>query len=123
MIMSPADKAYMDMKYQPSSPFGQTWAGYINLETAYSWDPATAMNGIPEDQILGVEAPIWTEMIASFDDLEFMAFPRMLGYAEIGWTPQSERSWQEYKTRLAMQGPRLDFLNVNYYHSPEVAWP
>ena len=123
VIMSPADKAYLDMKYQASTTLGQDWAGYITLETGYSWDPATLINGLAEKNILGVEAPLWSETLSSMDDLEYMAFPRMLGYAEIGWTPQARRDWHGYRTRLAAHGPRLEALGVHFYPSPEIAWP
>jgi hexosaminidase len=123
IIMSPADKAYMDMKYQQSTALGLDWAGYITVQTGYSWDPAAIVSGLPEKDILGVEAPLWTETLTSLADIEYMAFPRILGYAEIGWTPQSQRDWNEYRQRLALQGPRLQAMDVNYYASPEVPWP
>jgi hexosaminidase len=111
------------MKYQASTTLGQDWAGYINLETAYSWDPAMLVDGKTEKNILGLEAPLWSETLNTMHDLEYMAFPRLLGYAEIGWTPQAMRDWNEYKIRLAAQGPRLEALGVHYYPSPEVIWP
>ncbi len=123
ITMSPADRAYLDQKYSSSTPLGLDWAGYINLQTAYTWDPATLIPGITEKDILGVEAPLWSETLTSMADLEYMAFPRLLGIAEIGWTPQARRDWNEYKTRLAAQGPRLEALGVNFYQSPEVIWP
>jgi hexosaminidase len=52
-----------------------------------------------------------------------MEFPRLPGYAEIGWSPQSTHDWNSYKVRLAAQGPRWDVMGVNYYHSAEVPWP
>jgi hexosaminidase len=123
LIMSSADKAYLDMKYQASTSLGQDWAGYINLETGYSWDPAAQIDGLTEKNILGVEAPLWSETLNTMDDLEYMAFPRLLGYAEIGWTLQDRREWNEYKNRLAAHGPRLEVLDVHFYQSPEVPWP
>ncbi len=123
VIMSPANKAYLDMKYTASTSLGLDWAGYINVETGYSWDPATLVVGITEKDILGVEAPLWSETLTTMADIEYMAFPRILGYAEIGWTPQGRRDWNEYKARLAAQGPRLEALGVHFYQSPEVIWP
>ena len=70
-----------------------------------------------------MEAPLWSETLNNLDDLEYMAFPRMLGIAEIGWTPQARRDWNEYKIRLAAQGPRLEALGVHFYASPEITWP
>jgi hexosaminidase len=123
MIMSPADKAYLDMKYTDATPLGLEWAGTINLEKGYSWDPAALISGITEKDILGVEAPLWSETLNSMEDIEYMAFPRLPGLAEIGWTPQSLRDWNEYKNRLATHGPRLEALGVNFYRSPEITWP
>jgi hexosaminidase len=122
VILSSADKAYLDMKYQDATTLGLTWAGDISVETAYNWDPASLIAGITEKDILGVEAPLWSETLNNLNDLEYMAFPRMLGIAEIGWTPQAGRDWNEYKTRLAAQGTRLEALGVNFYASPEINW-
>ena len=62
------------------------------------------------------------ETIENFDDLSFLAFPRLLGYAEIGWTAQEQRRWEEYKKRLAAHGALLKSKEVNFYPSPMVEW-
>jgi hexosaminidase len=123
VVMSPAQKAYLDMKYDKDTPLGLSWAGFTNVQDSYEWDPATFVSGMPESSILGPEAPLWSETLEDIDDIEFMAFPRMAGIAEIGWSPADGRSWQEYRPRLAQQGPRWDNLSVNYYRSPEIDWP
>ncbi len=123
VIMSPADKAYLDMKYTDTTMLGLEWAGTINLEKGYSWDPAALIDGVTEKDILGLEAPLWSETLNSMEDIEYMAFPRLPGYAEIGWTPQSRRDWSEYKSRLASHGARLEALGVHFFRSPEIAWP
>jgi beta-glucosidase len=115
VIMSPASYAYLDMKYDDSSPVGLSWAGNISVQRAYDWDPATVQPDIPEAAILGVEAPLWAETVRTMDDLEYLVFPRLLGYAEIGWTPAAARSWEEYRQRLAGHVARLDALGVNFY--------
>ncbi len=122
VIMSPASKAYIDMKYTPDTPLGLDWAGYLNLETAYDWDPATQIETVSETDILGVEAPLWTETIVTRADVEFMAYPRLAGIAEVGWTPQALRAWNSYRERLASHGPRLTALGINFYRSPEISW-
>jgi hexosaminidase len=122
VIMSPAERAYLDMKYSPSTALGQDWAGYIEVKDAYSWDPATQVAGVQEGDVLGVEAPLWTETIHTMADIEAMAFPRLAGYAEIGWSPATGRNWDEYKVRLGTHGPRLTAMGVNFYRSPQVPW-
>jgi len=122
VIMSPAKKAYLDMQYDSTSKFGLHWAAYIEVDSAYSWDPATLVSGIERENIVGVEAPLWSETIATMDEVEYLAFPRLLGYAEIGWSPAASRSWEEYKVRLGKHSTRLKALNIDYYPSAFVPW-
>jgi len=122
VIMSPAPKAYLDMKYVASTPLGLKWAGYIEVQTGYEWDPATEVSGVSESDVLGVEAPLWSETIQNMKDIEYMAFPRLPGYAEIGWSPATGRNWEEYRVRLGAHGPRLMALDVYFYKSPLVDW-
>jgi hexosaminidase len=122
IIMSPAAKIYLDMKYDSGTRLGLNWAGNIEVQDAYAWDPAGILGGVTENMILGVEAPLWTETIRTAADLEYMVFPRLLGCAEIGWTPQVDRRWDEYKLRLGAQGPRLTALGVMFYRSAQVPW-
>lgn len=122
VIMSPSTKAYMDMKYNPNTELGLNWAGYIEVIDSYNWDPLTQINGISEKDILGVEAPLWTETILNFSDIEFMLFPRLPGIAEIGWSPASKRNWEEYKSRLVAHGIYWKAIGLNFYLSPQINW-
>lgn len=100
VLMSPAKKAYLDMQYDSLSPYGLHWAGYISVQDAYNWDPLSYVPGLDADQILGIEAPLWSETISDSSGLEYLAFPRLIGLAELGWTPQSLRSWEDFNRRL-----------------------
>jgi hexosaminidase len=122
LVMSPANRAYLDMQYNPDSPLGLHWAGYVEVKDSYSWDPATLVDAVGEKDILGVEGPLWSETIDSSPDIEFLAFPRLPGLAEIGWSRATGRSWDEYRHRLAAQGPRWDVMGINYYRSTQVPW-
>ena len=120
--MSPANKAYMDMQYDSTTVLGLHWAAYIEVDTAYIWDPAKLAPGITKENILGIEAPLWTETITNIDEIEYMIFPRLPGYAEIGWTPATNRNWDEYKVRLGKQAERFKALGIDFYKSPVVPW-
>lgn len=122
VIFSPSSKVYMDMKYNPNTELGLNWAGYIEASDSYNWDPLTEINGISDKQILGVEAPLWTETILNFSHIEFMLFPRLPGIAEIGWSPSYKRNWEEYKYRLANHGNYWKKTGLNFYKSPEINW-
>jgi hexosaminidase len=122
VIMSIADKAYLDMKYDADTPIGLTWAGIVSVRTSYEWDPGAAAAGVPESAVLGVEGPLWAETITNINDYEFLAFPRLAALAEAAWTPQASRTWEDFRSRLAAQGPRWTALGLNFYRSPEVPW-
>lgn len=122
ILMSPASKAYIDMQYDSKTKLGLHWAGYLEVDSSYIWDPATLAEGVAQDNIIGVEAPLWTETLTNMDEIEYMVFPRLPGIAEIGWTPASERNWNEYKLRLAKQGERFKALDINFYRTKLVPW-
>lgn len=119
LIVSPPDRAYIDMKYDEQTPIGLKWAGYISTETSYSWSP---LDYVPQSAVLGIECPLWTETVRTMDDIEYLAFPRLLSHAEIGWTNDAQRAWNEYRKRLAAFAPRLAAQDVGYYEDPAVPW-
>ncbi|MDO8952790.1 MAG: beta-N-acetylhexosaminidase [Draconibacterium sp.] len=122
VIISPASRAYLDMQYDSTTHLGLHWAGYIEVDKGYSWNPLELVPGITKEQILGIEAPLWTETLTNIDEVEYMVFPRLPGYAEIGWTSPDSRSWEEYKLRLAQHGKRFEAMDINFYRSPMVPW-
>lgn len=122
ILMSPAIKAYLDMQYDSTSKFGLHWASYIEVDSAYIWDPAEFTPGIEKQNIIGIEAPLWAETISDLEEAEYLVFPRLPGYAEIGWTAPSQRSWDEYKNRLAAHAPRFRAWGIDFYESKKVDW-
>jgi hexosaminidase len=122
IIMSPAKKAYLDMQYDKTTKLGLHWAAYIEVDSAYIWDPATYIPGVKKENILGVEAALWTETITNMNEIEYMVFPRLPGIAEVGWTATPARNWNEYKTRLAKHGERFKAMEIDYYQSKLVPW-
>jgi len=123
LIMSPANHAYLDMKYNARTRLGQRWAGYIDVDTAYGWDPGAYLTGVSASSVRGVEAPLWTETIETIADIEYMAFPRLPAIAELGWSPTSTHDFTAFTARLGAQGPRWHVMGINYYHSTQVSWP
>jgi len=123
LILSPADRVYLDMKYTEDTPLGQDWAGLVEVKRSYDWDPGNYLAGVPSSAIRGVEAPLWSETIVTDANIQYMAFPRLPGVAELGWSPASTHDWDTYKVRLAAQAPRWDALGIDYYRSPQVPWP
>ena len=122
LIVSPANRAYIDMKYHKQTPIGLDWAAVIEVRDAYDWDPLGVAEGVTEGSVLGVEAPLWSETIANIRDVEYLAFPRIAAIAEIAWSPRERRNWNDFRVRLGAQAPRWSALGINFYRSPQVPW-
>jgi hexosaminidase len=121
-VLSPANRTYLDLKYDERTDLGLTWAGYVEVRDAYDWDLSTVLEGPGEEHVLGVEAQLWSETLRGIADVELMAFPRLPAVAEVGWSPPGRRDWDGFRRRLAAQGPRWSALGVAYHRSPQVPW-
>ncbi|MET0885486.1 MAG: family 20 glycosylhydrolase [Mycetocola sp.] len=123
LILSPADVAYLDITYDETTPIGQAWAGGpTTVRAAYEWEPADILPGIADERILGVEAPLWTETVASAADIEYLVFPRLAAVAEIAWSAPAgtpERNWAEFSDRLEAWYPRFLALGIGAFREGE----
>jgi hexosaminidase len=79
------------------------------------------MDGLEENDILGLEAPLWTETVVTMKDIEYLSFPRVIGIAELAWSPKGQ-NWEEYRRRLVAHGKRMEGMGINFYKSPDVDW-
>ncbi len=122
VLMSPANRIYLDMKYNKNTKLGLNWAGYVEVKDAYSWNPGAYLSGVTEANIHGVEAPLWTETIRTSSDIEQMAFPRLPVAAELGWSTAANHNWDRFAPRLGALGPRFKVQGINYYASTQVPW-
>ena len=69
------------------------------------------------DGIEGVEAPLWSEKVRTFHEVEHLCFPRLLCLAEVGWTPQPMRQWDDFRLRLQHETNRLAMEGVSVHRS------
>jgi hexosaminidase len=120
LVASPANHAYLDMVHELQANFGQVWAGPIDVQRAYAWDPV--LDGVDEADVLGVEGALWTEQITTEARLGLMLWPRLAALAEVGWTAADDRDWDDFRARLGWHGARLEALDVDFYRDGGVAW-
>ncbi len=125
LILSPADAVYLDIKPDADSPIGLVWAnGPTSVARAYDWEPLALIEGLVESDILGVEAPMWTETIRTPADIDAMAFPRIAAAAEIAWSAATGplRTWDSFRERVAGLGPLWTALGIGFAASDEIPW-
>jgi hexosaminidase len=120
VIMTPTSHTYFD--YYQGDPVQEPLAirGLTPLEKVYGFEPVPeTLSAEDAAHILGAQGNVWTEYMATTDHVEYMVFPRMLALAEVVWSPQELRNWEDFVQRLPAQLQHLDTLGVNY-RQPEV---
>lgn len=115
VVLSCAPFAYFDFAYEREwEERGLYWAGFIDLRTAWEWDPMDLFAIRPEvdlygrkmrdaelvqlnedgkRNVWGVQGQLWSELIDGRERLEGMLAPRVLALAERGWTCDSLGNW------------------------------
>lgn len=104
---------YYQSEDRAAEPLGI--GGFISLEKAYSFEPIPP-ELTPEQgrHIIGGQGQVWTEYIADYRHVEYMAFPRLAALAESVWTPAERKDYGDFRGRLSTHLERLAILDVNY---------
>lgn len=126
LILSPADAIYLDMKQTADDELGLVWAnGPTSLHRAYQWDPAAVIEGVGDGQLLGVEAPLWTETVRDLDAIDRLVFPRIAAAAEAAWSvplgSSDRRTWSSFRERVEALGPLWASLGIHVCAADDAA--
>lgn len=116
VIMTPNSHFYFDY-YQSedtdNEPFGI--GGYVPVEKVYSYDPYLEIAGSSaRSHILGIQANVWTEYIATPEHLEYMVLPRLAALAEVQWTLPQNKDWDRFLSNLSHEAAMYDAAGYNY---------
>ena len=124
VVMSPTTYCYFD--YYQSSHAIEPLAigGYLPLEKVYQYNPIPKeLNKEEQRFILGGQANLWTEYISTFEQLEYMTYPRALALSQSLWST-AKPSYEEFlAVYLKYQENYLTRNGVNYaksIHYPEL---
>ncbi len=98
VVLCPRIPFYFDFVQDDSHQTGRRWNGFGTLEQVYSFTSESVVSQKHKNQIFGIQANIWTEIIASEKRLDFMTFPRISALAEAAWS--EKRNYPEYLNRL-----------------------
>jgi len=84
------------------------------LKKTYEFDIRKTYNPIGQKNILGFEAPAWSEYIQDKKRLDWQTYPRLIAMAEVAWTKQKAKDYASFIERLDVINKRLDILGVNH---------
>jgi len=148
VILTGVTHLYLDLAYNTSSTEpGLYWGGYVDIEKPFYFIPYNYLKNLKEDDlgkplnpatiksrtaltaqgqanIVGMEAPLWSETNRTPEQFEYKLLPKLLGVAERAWAKdpqwateksasQSEilynRAWSQFINTVGKRElPRLD---------------
>lgn len=102
IINSDARHIYLDQKITVKDVLGLTWACPEGLPTPYTyeWDPLEVFPPTVREQVIGIEACLWSETVRGPEDAATLLFPRLTAIAEVAWSPQERRCWEDFYGRV-----------------------
>ena len=96
----------------------QANGGYLPLKKLYHYSlEKENLSPALQKNILGTQANLWAEHVSSTEHSEYMLFPRLLALAEISWTSDNLKNWDNFINRTQAFMKRLDVMKVNYARS------
>ncbi len=109
-VMAPGKYCYLDGYQDAPHTQPEAIGGYLPISLMYSFNPAPdSLAASTRAHIKGIEATLFTEYVATDDHAEYMLYPRVMATAEIGWTPQDRRHYDDFRKRaLAFNGRLRD---------------
>jgi hexosaminidase len=107
VIMSPTTHCYFDYR-QLDSESEPGYHGSVTLRDVYDFNPVPVeLTAEQAEHVIGAQGNVWTERMYAPKDVEFMVLPRLCALAEVVWSPQESRRWNDFQSRL---GPHLEML-------------
>ena len=102
--------------YTPNSPFYLDYQqDKKSVRAIYDYVPELeGMTAEQQQLIMGVQGNIWCEWIPSRERMLYMAAPRMLAIAELGWSGPKQDNWEDFRSRMTDQFNRLNVMDIPY---------
>lgn len=104
VVVSKIGSVYLDYNYI-----------FTPLKKTYEFEPIPSeLEPSHHKQILGVEAPLWTEWVPNVDRFDWQVFPRLIALSEVAWTKKELKNYANFKDRLKIFLKRLDCKGFHY---------
>ena len=116
VILAPNRWCYYDYDQEEIEDLPKNHHLFITLRKAYLYDYMQYLN--PEvaykadELLLGVQACVWGEFIPDIPKLHQQTYPRSATIAEVTWTADESRNWNDFRIRLGKEFERLEAKGI-----------
>ncbi len=116
VVMTPNNYLYLDYYQTTGLEQPRANGSYVPLQKVYAYDPEPqSLSPQERKHILGVQANLWTEYVETEAQADYMLFPRLLALAEVAWTPQSMRRYDDFRQRAMRYTDALIGRGINAF--------
>jgi hexosaminidase len=118
VVLCPRLPLYFDFVQDKDHLSGRKWNGSFNSESeVYNFpDKQMPAEVLKSNQILGIQANLWTETVGSEKRLDFMIYPRIAALAEAAWTDSVSKNEVSFNERLKTHFLLYDKAGIYYYN-------
>jgi hexosaminidase len=116
-VLCPRLPLYFDFVQDSSHTIGRKWDGkFAPLESVYNFPTKEILNYPKASKlIIGLQANLWTESFSTWQQLDYMLFPRITALAESAWTNPQQKNIQNFYNRLRKQLPLFAQAGLYYF--------
>ena len=121
IMLCPGEHCYLDYPMDKGDLPEVNWGMPVtSLKRVYELDPRWGQDDAFErDFLFGVTGTLWSECMPQPERVYYQAFPRAMALAEVGWTPQARRNYDQFLRRLQLV--QADQLRRGYPSSSRFA--
>ena len=121
IMLCPGEHCYLDYPMDKGDLPEVNWGMPVtSLKRVYELDPRWGQDeAFERDFLFGVTGTLWSECMPQPERVYYQAFPRALALAEVAWTPQSRRNYDQFLRRLQLV--QADQLRRGYPSSSRFA--
>ena len=111
VVLATANHLYFDFAYcHQHEEKGLNWGGYTDEFDAFDWTP------MEHENVIGLSAQLWAEVIRNVAQVEWQLFPKMFGLSERAWNRHSQLSVAEYgRLVYGEMLPKLVSEEINFH--------
>ncbi|RYF18503.1 MAG: beta-N-acetylhexosaminidase [Flavobacteriales bacterium] len=150
VVLTNVTNMYLDLAYTKDyNEIGQYWGGYVDVDKPFNFIPFNYYKNQTEDQygnplrksyydamdklndnakanIIGIQAPLWSEVLHSKERFEYLFLPKIMGLAERAWAADPawakendlakgkelyQKDWSSFVSRIGKQ----EFIKLSHY--------
>ncbi|MEN7550447.1 family 20 glycosylhydrolase [Rapidithrix thailandica] len=114
-VLTTGSHFYFDHYQSLSKEEPKAFGGYAPLKKVYEYEPVPdGLDKSLKNNLLGVQANIWTEYVPNPQHAEYMVFPRMAALAEVAWQAEGTKNWERFQNKMEALLNHYQALGINY---------